>query len=201
MSVRKDNNFSFFSNPYHLQCEESIIPSKLGNMRPSGYYVRGTKAMNPRSLVHSSGKELSPPTNVKQEVTQVQIKPSGGDYETTDAAVLVSNFELAHYGHKDSLLRVHPINDPDIPLHDTSDAHVLSPVQFFQANGLDHTRETNFVTTTATATRSGTCEGAPSGAPLVHDEAASVVLLNRRHWLQALPDFQNAANVARVEAF
>lgn len=106
---------------------------------------------------------------------------------------------VAEYHPEDLLLRVHRIDESEISLRDASDGHFFSFVQSFRAYGLENKREALFVTSTATAARSEVCKGAPSRSPRVFDKAASVVLLNGRHRIQALRDLRKAVDVALVE--
>lgn len=72
--------------------------------------------------------------------------------------------------------------------------------KFLLAYDLDHARGTLSVKTTAAARRSNKKDSVPSATPRVLDEAVFTVLLNGRHPLQELGDFQKARDVIWVEA-
>lgn len=112
----------------------------------------------------------------------------------------VTKFEVACNHRVDLLLRVNQINGFEIPLRDINEVNVLSLAHFFRAFRFVHASGTLSVTTAATANRSEACEGAPPAAPLVLDEAASVVFLSGRPRLHALCDTQKVRDVAWIEA-
>lgn len=114
--------------------------------------------------------------------------------------MLVTKFDVAHYHHEYVPLSVNQTNNPEIPLHDICEAHVLSLVQFIRQYGFDYARGTLFVTNTAVANRFEESEGALSAISHGLDEAASVVLPDGRHRFQALHDLQKARNVSLVVA-
>lgn len=99
-----------------------------------------------------------------------------------------TEFDVTHYRHEHLLHKVNMITDLKITLRDITDTHVGSHVQSFRAYEFNHTRETLFVTTTATSNRPEACEDALSGTFRVLDDAASVIQLDGRQRLQALRD-------------
>lgn len=92
-----------------------------------------------QSAFHYSAKKLSAPADVIEEVIPMPTGSSDGASETTGTALQVTKIDVAQYHHENVLPKVNQINEPDIALHDISDAHILSFVQFFLAYGSDHT--------------------------------------------------------------
>lgn len=137
--------------------------------------------MIPGSPVCPSSKKLALSAGVEEEVTQVATTPSDGAPETTDTVVRVKKFHIAYYRRENLLLKVDLFNGPEIQVRDKSCAHVLFPVLFIRASGIDQVRRTLFVTTSATATHSKAREGATFSTPYALDEAAFVVLPDETH--------------------
>lgn len=98
------------------------------------------------------------------------------------------------------LPRINHITDPETAIRDISDAHVHSLVPFFQVYVFNHARRTLSVKTTAAASSFKKSNAAPSATPLVLAKAASKVLLNEEHWIQALRYLQKAGDAACDEA-
>lgn len=172
-SVQVHEDFSSRSYPYPFYCgDKSKIPSTLGNMCQSGYNARGTHAMIPRSAVPPSIKILSPQADVERRVTLVLTAPNEGAIVTTGTAMRATKFDVAHYRHKNVLLRVNQTNKSEIALRDIRDAHGPFLVQSLCAHVFERARGTLSVTT-PTANRSEACEGTPSATPRVFREAAS----------------------------
>lgn len=71
-------------------------------------------------------KELFPPANVKEDVTQVVTAPSDGSSKTRDTAALVTKDDVAQYRNEDLFLRVNPINNLEISLRAINNSHVVS---------------------------------------------------------------------------
>lgn len=82
-SIKVNQKFLSLPYLYPLQCgEKSKIPSKLDNMRPSGYYALDPLAMVPQIHVLFSDKELAQPADKKWEVTQLVTSSSDDASET-----------------------------------------------------------------------------------------------------------------------
>lgn len=96
---------------------------------------------------------LSPSAKVVEEVVLVTAAPSDSFSEATATAVWVTKFDVAHYCHKDVLLRLNHTNDPEIALCNISEANILSLVQFFRAFSFNHAIGSLSVTTTAEVSR------------------------------------------------
>lgn len=136
----------------------------------------------------------------KAEVTTAPTPSSDSGSETTDTAVLVTKFAVTLFRHEVVLFRADQISDSRIALRKISNAHVLSLIQPFPACAYDHARVKISITTTAVASRSKEIDGASSATPFVLAEAASMALLHKRNWLQAMHDLQKARNVVIVDA-
>lgn len=106
--------------------------------------------------------------------------------------------DVVRYRHQDLLLRVNWICGPTIPLQNISDAPVLSLAQFFRADRFDHARETISVRTAATANHLEAFEVASVAFNCVLNEAAPVVLLDRRPLPPVLRDFQKVRDAVSV---
>lgn len=98
---------------------------QLAKMHPSDYYLWDIQAMISQSTVTSFAGKLSWPSSVKEEVTLLPIAPSEGTFQTTDMAVRLTKFDVAHYGLENILLRVNQSADPEIALGDISEFLVL----------------------------------------------------------------------------
>lgn len=109
--------------------------------------------------VHASGMELPPLVDLKGYETEIASGRYAGTFDATGTALRVTEFYVAHYRQKALLSRANQINEREIPLRDTGDAHVLSIVQYFCAYGFDHARGTLSATTGISANRSEGCEG------------------------------------------
>lgn len=133
-SVKATKHFSSLSNFHPFQCgEKSEIPSTLRNKRTSGYYERDTEAIVTQSIVSFSAIKLSPPANVKDEVTPVPTASSYRAFGTTGTAVQVTNFDVGCNRPDDAISRVKQTNIPEIALCTISYGQVLYFVQFLRA--------------------------------------------------------------------
>lgn len=177
-----------------FQCgEESGILATLDNMGPYVNYAKEAQTMISQSLAPPTGKGLPQPVDVKDKVIQLVTTSIVAANETTETAARVTKFDVARYRHEGVLHMFNQNNDLETPLFKISGFFF---VQCFRANGSDHGRGTPFVTTTATATASEPCEGAPSCITHILDGAAYMARLDRRHRLQALHEPQNAVDIA-----
>lgn len=142
--------------------------------------------MYSQNLVNLFGKIMPSSTNVKGEVAERTIATSDGTSETTCTCMRVIKFDAFHYCSKDMLLRINLINDPEILSRDISKAHILSIVKAYREYVCDQARGNLSIATIATMNNAETCENALAGAPHGLNEALLVVLLDKRHRLQAL---------------
>lgn len=126
-------------------------------MGPSGYYARDTRVMIQQSPVHSSGKKGPQPAVVEREVTEIATSLNDRVSETTGTTVRVTNFDVTYSRHEDLRLRVNQIDDPEIPLRNICNNHVLFLIQSFCAYAFGHARRTLLVTNTARKTGSEAC--------------------------------------------
>lgn len=160
------------------------------------YYAWDTQTLILPSPVTPSTKKLSPSTNLKVEVTLGPVAPSDSASETMGTAVGVTKICVTHYRHDENLLHsLIKISGLEITLYNISNIQVLSLVQFLRVSRFELARETSFVSTTTATRSSEENEAAPLASPHVLNGAASVILPDRRHWLQALYDRQNAGDI------
>lgn len=108
------------------------------------------------------GKELPPPANLEGHVTQVATELSDGVIETTGTAVRVTKFDVAHYLHKNLILKLNQICKPEILLHNKIDGHAPCIVQFLREYGSKHARRTLSVIATTASSRFEKNKAAPS---------------------------------------
>lgn len=94
-----------------------------------------------------SARKLSPPADVKREVTLVQAASTDRAPETTGRAVRVTNFDVARHRYEDVLLRANKINDSVMALRDISNTRDFSLLKSF-LHFADHARRILSITTT-----------------------------------------------------
>lgn len=90
----------------------------------------------------------------------------------------MTNFDVTYYRYEDLPLKINQSRRLEIPVSNTSNARVIFLAQSFRGYGFYHANETLLITTTVTATRYDTCEGAPTRISRVLDEVACKILLN-----------------------
>lgn len=94
--------------------------------------------MIPRSSIHPFDKDVPRPVNVEGRVTEMATAPNVGTSESTDKAVRVVIFDIAHYWFENLHIKVNQINNREIRLHDISNAIFLALLQIFRAYGFEH---------------------------------------------------------------
>lgn len=126
-------------------------------------------------------KTPSPPADVEEKVVVVATASSDSASETTNTAVRVTRFDVAHYRYEDPLLILNQVNDSEIPLRESINGNVFSLVQTFRACGFGQAKARSSVKATVNTTCSEACDGALSSNSRVLEEAATVVLLDKTH--------------------
>lgn len=87
-SVNMSENLPSFLYAYHIQCgKKNEITSTLGNIHLSGFYAWETKLMVLQSPAHPSSKDVHPPADVEDKVTEMGTAFNDGISEATGMAV------------------------------------------------------------------------------------------------------------------